>query len=805
MSITERAEGDALFDTVAPQVSMQGAAAICRDVFGIDGAVTPLPSERDRNFMVRTPDQAVVLKISHPAEDRGVVEMENAAMLHVAGTDPGLPIPRVIPTVDGRPITTTVGDDGRSHLTRLISVLPGQDAEGRFVSTALAGAIGDVSARLSIALRGFFHPAAGRTHVWDIREVASLAPHLDAVPDAESAQLVRRALSDIAPTLSGVRLLPAQVEHADVTLTNVLTRGDELLGVIDFGDMHHTASACDLAASLTSVLRSVVAEGPDAVVATASAYLEGYQRRRPLAVEEAAALGDLVRARLVATVLISAWRARLHPDNTAYISQYDDSSWALLRCLADDLDASATLARLSGTSRVLPAQQPDPTLARRRREAMGGRLAPLFYRQPLHMVRASGAYMYDAAGRAYLDAYNNVPVLGHEHPAVVQAVAAQMRALNTNSRYLHANSVELAERLIATMPPGLGLDTCVFVNSGTEAVDLAWRMATAATGGSGALVVEHGYHGMSATVVDFSTNEWPPGHDPQHVATFRAPHRLADGSPATAAGARDGVERAVARLSERGHRPALLLMDPMFTSEGILEPGPEVLPALGAAARAGGALVLADEVQSGFGRTGPGLWSFARAGLRPDIVTLGKPMGNGFPVAAVLTRSDVAASLSVDREYFSTFAGSPVAAAAALTVLDVLQDNRIPESAVRVGDYLRAQLRAVAEECPILGEVRGVGLVAGVDVVGADVVGADVVRADVVGADVVGAGVVGADPVSGRELAGRVVEVLRDHGVLVGATGPGGNVLKVRPPLIWQEDHVDELVTALRSTLAALD
>ena len=378
--------------------------------------------------------------------------------------------------------------------------------------------------------------------------------------------------------------------------------------------------------------------------------------------------------------------------------------------------------------------------------------------------------------------------MGHEHPAVVRAVSAQLQVLNTNSRYLHGAAVELAERLLATFPTEFGLDTCVFVNSGTEAVDLAWRMATAATGRDGALVVEHGYHGISSAVVDFSTNEWPPGHDPAHVATFTAPHQLSDGEHPDAAEARQRVDAAVDRLQGRGHGPALLLVDPMFTSEGILEPGEGFLAELGDAARGRGALVLADEVQSGFGRCGPDLWACVQQGLRPDVVTLGKPMGNGYPVAAVLTRRDIADVMAREREYFSTFAGGPVAAMAALTVLDVLQDSRIPQSAVRIGDYLRRELRAVAAEAGVggvagvpgvpgvLGAVRGVGLIAGVDVVAP----------------------AGVEP---RAFTRGLVEALRQAGVLVGQTGRGGAVLKIRPPLIWQERHVDELVQALRVVL----
>ncbi len=384
----------------------------------------------------------------------------------------------------------------------------------------------------------------------------------------------------------------------------------------------------------------------------------------------------------------------------------------------------------------------------------------------MEIVRGQGAWLYAADGTRYLDAYNNVAVVGHAHPTVVQAVSRQLALVNSHSRYLHRGIVELAERLLGTMPAGL--DTCLFTTSGTEANELAWRMARAFTGGNAAIIAEHAYHGSTGWMADLSPNEWPAGYRPRHVGTYAAPRPGRESADRTTALER--VATAARRLADDGDRPALLLADLGFTSEGILDNPAEFTAGLLEGAHRTGALFLADEVQAGFGRVGPAFWRFAEAGVTPDIVTLGKPMGAGYPIGAVITRREVADALARDYEYFSTFAATPAAAAAGLAVLDVLHNERLPERAVQVGDQLRAGLRDLAGGNARLGDVRGTGLIAGVDILD-----------------------------DARDL----LEGLRDRGVLAGLTGPDGNVLKIRPPLIWRSEHVEVFLDALGSALAA--
>lgn len=732
-----------------------------------DAELRPLDSERDLNVLV---GDRFVLKVSNPAEDADVVDMEVRALEHVHSADPGLPIPVSAPARSGEPVVRLRDDSGRSCLARLITFLPGASLEGKPIGPALAEQVGAVAGRMSVALQGFFHPAAARTLMWDIRRMPQVVA--DSGLDGPWRDLADR----VAPSLAATGTLPSGVQHADVTLTNVLAESGTVSAVIDFGDMHHTAAVCDLAVTLASVLRRADGDGVGRLWQLTDAVLRGYQRHRPLTTAEVAVLGELVIARLLTTLAVSAARRERHAENFRYITQYDQNSehvLGLLSTLGRD-ELADRMHRLAGT-RDLAAAIPGHVLPGRRAEAMGGGLSPLFYRRPLELTRGAGPWLFAADGARYLDAYNNVAVIGHAHPAVTTAVTRQMTELNTHSRYLHPAIVELAERLLATMPPEL--DTCLFTTSGTEANELAWRLATEYTGGDAAIIAEHAYHGSSKWMADLSSNEWPPGYRPRHVETFRAPHE-AEGE-LTRAVAAQRIAHAAERLRATGESPALVLADSQFTSEGILDAPGEFAAGLVEGAHAAGALYLADEVQSGYGRSGPQLWRFALAGLTPDIVTLGKPMGAGYPVGAVITRREIADALAGKYEYFSTFAATPVAAAAGHAVLDVLQLTDLPSQAAEVGTLLRQRLRDLATDEPMLGDVRGVGLLAGVDVRSTD-------------------------GTASKTVARSLLESLVGQGVLAGLTGPGGDVLKIRPPLVWEPAHVDLFVNRLHRSLTDL-
>ncbi|HEX2194414.1 MAG TPA: aminotransferase class III-fold pyridoxal phosphate-dependent enzyme [Candidatus Limnocylindria bacterium] len=756
-----------------PRIGPADARRIARATFDVDGDVAELVSERDRNFLLRSDGEGWVLKISNPAEDPSVVDMEVAAVDHVLGIDPALPLAHAIPARSGATVERAAVD-GVEHLVRLLPWLPGQHRAPGDLDATNVRQVGKVVGRLALALRSFFHPAAGRAIEWDQKHLLDLAPHAGLVANPARRVLLERALERfaqrVAPALPRLR---SQAIHNDVTLDNLLfDAAGSVSGLIDFGDMAHTALVLDIPATLQSLVR----ERED-IFEVAAAFLPGYTSVVALERDEADLLADLLAGRMAQTILISEWRTRQFPDN-AYITGWAEPAWTLLGQLERaGFDESArrlsALARAPVTRAGGPA--PDDELIARRR-VLGNALEPLTYRRPLHLVSGSGAWMHDAQGRAYLDAYNNVPVVGHANPRVADAIARQAALLNTNTRYLHTAVVELAERIAAGMPEGL--DTVMFVNSGSEANDLAWRLATTATGGEAGLVTEWAYHGVSAAIADFSPSEWSRGQRPHGVETFPAPDTF--GGPFAGADAARGAMRdALDRLAGRRHRPAAVFVDAMFTSDGIFAPDASVVAALIDEARSAGALYVADEVQAGHGRGGDGLWAFTAWGLTPDIVTLGKPMGNGHPVAAVVTRGEVADRLAANTTFFSTFGGNPVACVAALSVLDVIEEEGLVQHAAVLGGDLRRELTGLRARHPEIADVRGRGLMTGVELV---------------------------DPASGSpatELAARVRDDMRERGVLIGTTRREKNVLKIRPPLVIAADEARLITETLDRVLSA--
>ena len=761
-----------------PALAPEQARDIAREHFGVGGEVRQLVSERDQNFLLTDADAAGagwVLKISNAAENRGVVEMEVAAVEHVARLDPGLPVPVARLGRDGAPIVE-IAVGGASHLVRCIPHLPGRTWQPPELDERVVASIGEVTARMGRALRGFFHPAAGRAIEWDQQHLPDLVPHADLVADPARRALLDRVVErwqrNVAPALPALR---AQVIHNDITLDNLLLdEAGDVTGVIDFGDMAHTALVLDVPATLQSLVR----ERED-IFAVAGAFLPAYASVLPFEPVEADLLGDLLAGRMAQAILISAWRTPRFPDND-YITGWERPAWVLLEQL-EGAGWDEAARRLSLLARApvrrgrSSAPPPDDAIAARR-GALGSALEPLTYRRPLHLVSGSRAWMYDAAGRGYLDAYNNVPVVGHAHPRVVDAIARQASLLNTNTRYLHAAVVELAERITASMPAGSGLDTVMFVNSGSEANDLAWRLARIATGGDAGLVTDWAYHGVTAAIADFSPSEWAPDEHPDGVETFPAPDTF-HSAYADADAARAAVAAAVDRLRARDRRPAALFLDGFFTADGIFSPEPDVVAALLAAAREAGALYVADEVQAGHGRGGEGLWRFPAWGVHPDVVTLGKPMGNGHPIAAVVTRAELVDRMAERTTFFSTFGGNPVACAAALAVLDVIEDEGLVAHAAVVGDALRGALRDLATRHPAIADVRARGLMAGVELV---------------------------DPATrapATDLARDVRDDLRERGVLIGTTRREKNVLKIRPPLAITAAEALIIIQALDEVL----
>lgn len=412
-------------------------------------------------------------------------------------------------------------------------------------------------------------------------------------------------------------------------------------------------------------------------------------------------------------------------------------------------------------------------LLERRRKFLGPAYR-LFYEEPLHIVRGEGVWLFDADGKRYLDMYNNVPHVGHCHPHVVEAICKQLAILNTHTRYLHENVVELAERLTATFPAGL--DNVMFSCTGSEANELALRIARAVTGGSGIVVTDSAYHGNTRATYEISTEDIPRQEIPDYVVTVPSPDTYRD--ELSAQDYAQQLRDALATLQKRGVKPAAFIIDTIISSGGAVTPPAAYLKNAAEIIRAAGGLFIADEVQPGFGRMGKHFWGFEADDFTPDIVTVGKPMGNGHPIAATIAKSELVEEFAQHADYFNTFGGNPVSCAAGIAVLEVIEREDLQENALRTGQYLTEGLTSLAAKHEAIGDVRGSGFFKAVELVEDR-----------------------ASKQPATELTARVVNALRRRGVLTGSIGPHDNILKLRPPMVFGREDADYFLGILDEAL----
>jgi 4-aminobutyrate aminotransferase-like enzyme len=423
----------------------------------------------------------------------------------------------------------------------------------------------------------------------------------------------------------------------------------------------------------------------------------------------------------------------------------------------------------------------DQELIARRKAALGPTYQN-FFDEPLHLVRGSGTALWDADGRQYLDCYNNVVSVGHCHPHVVEALCKQAATLNTHTRYLHEGIVQLGEMLIEKLPGEI--DTCVFTCTGSEANDLATQIARHVTGNRGMVVTEASYHGVSALTRRLSTDSYPEQDRPDWLAVieppnlYRGPYRRDD--PQAAEKYLQQAREQLDAMEQRGYKPAAVIIDMVWDSNGPLVAPKDYVTGLCAEVRKRGGLVIADEVQSGYCRTGQNWWGCNNYGLQPDILTCGKPMGGGHPLSLMATTRAILNDYSRVYHYFNTFGGNPVSAAVGRAVIEVIDNEGLLQNARQTGAYLETGLRELATRHALIGDVQGCGLFWGLDMV--------------------------RDPDSRESLTHQQMRhlgsLVADQRVITGISGRFGQTLKLRPPLVFSRADAD---TALAAIDAALD
>ncbi|MFK7767531.1 MAG: aminotransferase class III-fold pyridoxal phosphate-dependent enzyme [Mariniblastus sp.] len=795
-----------------PAFDSDEAQSIAWEHFGIEGIATELPGERDQNFKITTSDDLLsshgfVLKIANPDTELNVLELENAA-IQIAGSmdsmECSIECPTLIRSKAGSAVVSVQDANKRLCFVRCITFLPGKPF-AKFAPHSpdlireIGRALGELDRNL-VELNNI--PAAKRDLKWDLCNatviVSKMIPMLANDTDSQSqsrSSFLARLLDNFQQVSGRVDSLRRSVIHNDANDYNVLVQKDEstdlaLIGLIDFGDIVFSTTINDLA--ICGAYMMLDKQDP---LSAATELVAGYHASNPLDEDELSSVFPLMCMRLAQSVCIAAEQQALQPDNK-YLGITEKPAWEAIKRLVTIDPAAAHLrfsercASSAGQSRrkIEPANAtPESEIQTRRRKFVSPSLS-LSYDRPLHIVRGRAQYLYDASDVTYLDCVNNVCHVGHCHPHVVAAAHAQMQQLNTNTRYLHENMVHYAERLVGTLPRSKSapLEVCFFVNSGSEANDLALRLARNFTCGTDVAVLDHAYHGHTQSLIELSPYKF--NHkggegkaDHVHVLKapdgYRGPFKTED--PECGKKYAKSANEVIAQTAADGKKIAAFFHESWLGCGGQVPMPSGFLSNVYKTIRDQGGVCIADEVQVGFGRVGSHFWGFEQSAVIPDIVTMGKPIGNGHPLAAVVTTREIADAFNNGMEYFNTFGGNPVSCAVGMAVLDVIEDEQLQRHAQEVGEWLLENLSSLKNKFDFVGDVRGSGLFLGIELVKD--------RNTL-------------EPAT--ELAHRVVQKMRQRRILLSTDGPLENVIKFKPPMVFSRGDAERLVMTLDETFA---
>ncbi len=758
------------------------AADLAQQLYGLDVTAKLLTGEMDQNFHLTAESaEAYVLKIANASASEPVLDFQNQAIAHLNRNLEQDRLPEVMADVNGN-LISSVEQNGTHHLVRLLTFVPGtflSDIETH--SPELMKSFGAFLGRMNRAFESFNHPAVHRYLDWDMKHASYvIRKHLDKL-QADQRSVVEMFLlrfeTEVLPVFPELR---TSVIHNDANDYNVLVdETNQVSGIIDFGDMVHTYTICELAIGCAYAILN-----KEHLLETILEMVKGYHKTFPLDNNELEILFHLICIRLCTSAAIAAHGLQQRPDDE-YLQISQKPVWKALKQLNDIDPLLATNQMKQACGIELPSGLDASTIVELRDKHLNRNLS-VAYQAPLKIVRGKGQYLYDESGKAYLDMVNNVCHVGHCHPKVVQAGQRQMAMLNTNTRYLHDRLVEFAERLCTTMPDPLSV--CTFVCTGSEANDLALRMAKAYTGGTDVVVVEGAYHGHLSSIIDVSPykfNRRGGAGRPDHVyiTPMPDPYRGLYRSDDPEAGVKYGqhVKDSIDQLKEQDRKLNAYYCESIQGVGGQIVMPDGYLKEAYCHVRDAGGVCIADEVQVGMGRVGSHFWAFETQDVIPDIVTIGKPLGNGHPVAAVITTPEIAFAFNNGMEYFNTFGGNPVSCAIGLAVLDVIEQEGLQQNALDVGNYLMDELKTLQQDHQLIGDVRGLGLFIGVELV--------LDRQTL-------------EPATKE--ANFISEWMKDQGILVTTEGPFANVFKIKPPIIFNRSNADFFVQKLAEALSQL-
>jgi ethanolamine-phosphate phospho-lyase len=716
---------------------------VLADKFQIKGILSAMEGYQDQNYLIESPNGTKhVLKILVNSDDVEFILSQSILLKQLSNRPIGKFLPHPIPNTEGELITEIISD-AKSYFARVFPFIEGKFLAEANPSLSFYSELGKVFAKIDHEMIGHDDPVLKcRTHEWDLARVMEILDDIDLIEAPEDRRLVHyfmmRYKEEVLPLY---HKLPKGLIHGDGNDWNILISDiteDQVVGVIDFGDMVWGARVNEVA-----ILLAYAMMGRSDFMMVFTEVIRGYQEVTKLSDMELHVLPTLVAARWSQTIVMAFRQEQINPGSAYHQVSLQGAREMLQKWIRINPRALEVKELIS------------PSVGGRYRYF--SKAVSLSYSEPIHMIGAAMQYMYSSDGRTYLDCVNNIPHVGHCHPKVVEAGQRQMAKLNTNTRYLFESLDNYAKKLLSKFP--VSLNKVFFVNSGSAATDLAIRLAEAHTSCCDYLVLDYAYHGNTKAAIG--------------VSPYKFNRKGGKGKPGNVEILRTYLNDPLIEtriIQETSKGPKTFFAESIVGCAGQIVLPKEFMQRTVQEVRESGGIYVADEVQTGFGRVGHKFWAYELYDVVPDIVILGKPMGNGHPMGAVVCTEEIAASFETGMEFFSSFGGNPVSCEIGLAVLDVIADENLQENARMVGDYLISELQGVFQNSV----VRGSGLFLGIELI---------------------------DKETGNPatyLASSIVNKMKEKGFLLSTDGPFNNVIKFKPPMCFSKDNATELTLALK-------
>jgi 4-aminobutyrate aminotransferase-like enzyme/Ser/Thr protein kinase RdoA (MazF antagonist) len=756
---------------------------IVKENYQISVNVKSLNGYDDQNFLLKDKNSnKYILKVSTDEHGLEFLDAQIKIINHLSKSDISEKFQHYLENHEHQELTRYV-HDGKNYYIRILTFLEGDfwgDCKNLPDNTFVD--LGSVLGKMDNALKDFSHTAMHRRYMWDVSNAADANAKLQFIKSHEKRRVAAYFLlqfeTEALPVLASLR--HAYI-HSDANDYNILIKENRVSGIIDFGDSVYTALINNLAIACTYAILNNT--NP---LKAATLIVKGYHLSHPLQEKEVELLYYLIAARLCISLTQSAWNSSLNPYNEHHFLT-EKPGWELLFKLIkiNPVKAHNEFRKVCGFSSIISEDDDYNELLADRKKYIGKNLS-ISYQKPLKIIKGALQYLYDDKGNTFVDCVNNVSHVGHCHPVVVKAMQKQIATLNTNTRYLSGMIVDYAKALTATLPKKLSV--CYFVNSGSEANDLAIRMARNFTKQKDIIVLDHAYHGTSTLAIEMSPYKFdgkggagimPYIHKAESPDLYRGQFQYDDKNTGEKYAA--SVKNIIEDLNKTGKGISAFICETLLGVGGQIPLPENYLKKVYEYVRGAGGVCIADEVQVGFGRVGVKFWGFELQNVEPDIVVLGKPIGNGHPLAAVVVTQEIANAFNNGMEYFNTFGGNPVSMVTGLSVLSIIQQEELQKNAKTVGDILIEGFKKLMQKHFIIGDVRGHGLFVGIELV---------------------------KDRKTKEPAvpeiDTIVEKMKKRGFLLSTDGPLHNVLKLKPPMAFSEENAEELVKNLDEVLSDL-